>query len=149
MSEMDADGRIRKYWQRKELMLSDEDSTRLDELAASLQFRDATAGTPVPAVEFCLHLNCEGLMPFMEGAYSRFNTVRDRLVPRMRFTALMCMSGRRNIRDAQSAVVADNSWKRLGFQEKPVYETLRELINERIGDNRLHELFHSISFNRP
>ena len=70
MSEMDVDGRIRRYWQRKELMLSDEDSKRLDELAASLEFRDATAGTPVPAIEFCSHLNCEGLMPFMEGAES-------------------------------------------------------------------------------
>ncbi len=144
MSEMDVDGRIRKYWQRKELMLSDEDSTRLDELVASLEFRDATAGTPVSAIEFCSHLNCEGLMPFMEGAYSRFNTVRDRLVPRMRFTAFMCMSGRRNIRDAYNAVVSDNGWKRLGFHEKPVYGTLREFINERIGDSRLHELFHAI-----
>ena len=146
---MDVDERIRNYWQRKELMLSDGDSTRLDELAASLNCRDATAGTPVPAIEFCPYLNCEGLVPFMERAYSRFETVRDRLVPRMRFLAFMCMSGRRNISDAFCAVVADNSWKRLGFQEKPVYETLRELINERIGDNRLHELFHSISFNRP
>ena len=48
---MDVDGRIRRYWQRKELMLSDEDSKRRDELAASLEFRDASAGTPVPAIE--------------------------------------------------------------------------------------------------
>ena len=118
-------------------MLSSSDSKRLDELAASLEFRDATAGTPVPAIEFCTQLNCER-------AYSRFNTVRDRLVPRMRFTAFMCMSWRRNIRDAYRAVVAGNSWKRLGFQEKPVYKTLREFINERTGDSRLHELFHTI-----
>ena len=144
MSEMDVDGRIRKYWQRKELMLSDEDSTRLDELAASLEFRDATAGTPVSAIGFCSHLNCEGLMPFMEGAYSRFDTVRERLVPRMRFTAFMCMSGRQNIKDAYNAVVSDNGWKRLGFHEKPVYETMREFINERVRDDRLHELFHAI-----
>ena len=144
MSEMDVDERIRNYWRRKELMLSDEDSARLDELAASLQFRDATAGTPVPAIEFCSHLNCEGLVPFMEGAYRRFETVRDRLVPKMRFLAFMCMSGRRNISDAFCAVVGDNGWKRLGFREKPVYETLREFINERIGDSRLHELFHAI-----
>ena len=125
MSEMDVDERIRNYWRRKELMLSDEDSTRLDELAASLQFRDATAGTPVPAIEFCSHLNCEGLVPFMERAYSRFETVRDRLVPRMRFLAFMCMSGKRNISDAFCAVVADNGWKRLGFHEKPVCDTAR------------------------
>ena len=145
MSEIDVDGRIRKYWQRKELMLSDEDSTRLDELTASLEFRDAAAGTPVPAIELCSHLNCEGLMHFMEGAYSRFNTVRGRLVPRIRFTAFMCMTGRQNIKDAYNAVVSDNGWKRLGFREKPVYETMREFINERVRDDRLHELFHAIA----
>lgn len=83
-------------------------------------------------------------MPFMEGAYSRFDTVRERIAPRLRFIAFMCMTGRQNIRDARCTVVADNGWKRLCFHRKPVYETMREFINERVRDDRLHELFHAI-----
>ena len=89
-------------------------------------------------------MNCEVLIPFMEAAHSRFETVRGRHVSRMRFLSFMCMGGRQNIRDAYFAVVADNSWKRLDFLEKPVYETLGEFINGRIGGNRLHGLFHAI-----
>ena len=47
MSKIDVDEMIGNYWRRKGLMLSDNESARLYELKASLQFRDATAGDRV------------------------------------------------------------------------------------------------------
>ena len=47
MSKTDVDERIGNYWRRKGLMRSDDESARLYELKASLQFRDVTAGDRV------------------------------------------------------------------------------------------------------
>jgi hypothetical protein len=61
--------------------------------------RDAPAGTPVSTIELFSHLNCEGPTHFME-AFSRFDTVCDRIEPRM--------LSWQNIRDSYNAVVSDS-----------------------------------------
>lgn len=145
MGEIDIEQKISNFWAVKCKALDMEQQHRLDEILDEISkrfFKNADKDNPVSAFEFASWLDTENLKDFFKnGSYNNFAVVEDRLDPRIKFVAALCMGKYETIEDGYREMIADEYWLLLGFPEQPTYELLREFTNERIGVERFHEFF--------
>jgi hypothetical protein len=145
MTEIDIEDKISKFWGKKCSVLEIDQQDELNEILDKLSnnsFTNAEKNNPVSAFEFASWLNTENLKDFFKkNSYKNFNIVENRLGPRIRFIAAMCLGKYETIIDTYRTMIANEYWNILGFSIPPTYEILREFINERIGVERLQEFF--------
>lgn len=145
MTETDIEKKISIFWDVKCRALDLDQQETLDEILdgiSSKVFRNADKNNPVSAFEFASWLDARNLIDFFrEKSYKRFWIVEGRLVPRIKFVAAMCMGKFETVEDAYRTMIANRSWRLLGFPAPPNYELLREFVYERIGIDRFPEFF--------
>jgi len=147
MTEMDTETVILNFWEKKCKVVSEEQERMLNEIQDKISktvFKNADKDNPISAFKFASWLDTTRLKNFFKTIYKRFSVVEDRLDPRIKFLAAMCMGKYENVSDAYRALIEGENWKILGFSDPPIYELLRELVYERIGIERLQELFNFI-----
>ena len=134
MPEFDIDKQLEKYWEKFRRQLSGEEQKLLDRIleGTEVQFVDPTVDSPVKAVDFACWLNPEPLLDVLRISYPYFDFIKDRLVSRMRFFAYYVLSGKKNVYQAYKSL-SDEEYIKLGFDNRPTYELMREVIYERIG----------------
>ena len=134
MPEFDIDKQLEKYWEKFRRQLSGEEQELLDKIleGTETQFIDPTVDSPVKAVDFACWLNPEPLLDVLRISYPYFDFIKDRLVSRMRFFAYYVLSGKKNVYQAYKSL-SDEEYIKLGFDNRPTYELMREFIYERIG----------------
>lgn len=74
----------------------------------------------------------EPILDVLKPSYPYFEYIKPRLKPRMRFFAYFTLSGKKNIWQAYHSL-SEEDYVKLGFEDKPSYELLREFCYERIG----------------
>jgi hypothetical protein len=133
MPEIEIEQQIEKYWERFERQLSDEEQQELDHLLKDVEehFVDPTEEHPVKAVEMVRWLDPTPLVDLFKTMYISFDTVKNRLGPRIRFLAYFSLSKRRNLWQAYHGLTTEE-FQMLGFIGTPTYELLREFVYERI-----------------
>jgi len=133
MPEYEIEQQVEKYWERFERQLSDEEQQELDHLLRNEgeHFVDPTKEHPVKAVEIARWLDPTPLLDLFKKMYRCFDTVKDRLCPRIRFLAYFSLSKRKNLWQAYHALTTEE-FQMLGFAGPPTYELLREFVYERI-----------------
>jgi len=133
MPEIEIEQQIEKYWERFERQLSDEEQQELDQLLqdAEEHFVDPTEEHPVKTVEMARWLDPMPLVDLFKSMYISFDTVKNRLGPRIRFLAYFTLSKRKNLWQAYHGLTTEE-FQMLGFIGTPTYELLREFIYERI-----------------
>jgi len=136
--------KILKYRESVERKIDIEDEKRIEGFLAKVDdARDPGGKKPIPALEMAKDLDPTALIPLLKDSYKDFNRVKDRLVPRFRFFAYFLLKRRPTIIEAYRDL-NDEDFRALGFKKRETYETLREFINERIGDQRFKEIFDGI-----
>lgn len=145
MTEIDIEDRISNFWTVKCRALDLDQQKALDEILDGISrkvFKNADKDNPISAFEFASWLDTKNLIDFFRTkSYKRFWIVEGRLVPRIKFVAAMCMGKFETVVDAYRAMIANRSWRLLGFPAPPNYELLREFVYERIGVDRFPEFF--------
>lgn len=147
MLESEIDERISNYWAAKCRLLDIEQQQRLDEIVEGLGkrgFINPTEEDPIQGFEMASWLDPKPLREFFKPSYKNFSIVEDRLDPRIRFLAAICLSRASTLMDAYRKMISGELYKALGFPEIPTYELLREFVNERVGVERLPEFFDSV-----
>lgn len=114
--------------------MNDEDVEKLDKLLEEIEehFIDPLQDTPVKAVDFARWLDPEPILDVLKTAYPYFNCIRPRLIPRMRFFAYFTISKKKNVWQVYHSL-SEEEYGKLGFEDTPRYELLREFCYERIG----------------
>ncbi len=148
MTEVDIERMKSTFWNRKCRVLDYEQQNKLDAILDELLgnvFENADRENPVSAFRFASWLDTKNLKSFFKnGSYVLFDIVEDRLDPRIKFTAAMCMGKFETPMDAFRVMISEGYWRMLGFPEQPNYELLREFVYERIGIHRLREFFDTV-----
>lgn len=90
----------------------------------------------VNVILFCSWLDPVPLLEFFRDSYLYFDFIKERLrlIPRIRFLTFLCLSRSTMIAEAYRKLNPDK-FQLLGF------ESLREFVNERLGQNRFREFF--------
>ena len=128
--------KILKYRESVERKIDIEDEKRIEGFLAKVDdARDPGGKKPIPAVEMAKDLDPTALIPLLKDSYKDFNRVKDRLVPRFRFFAYFLLKRRPTIIEAYRDL-NDEEFRALGFKKRETYETLREFINKRTGDQK-------------
>jgi hypothetical protein len=114
--------------------LNTEDAQKLDKLLEEIEehFIDPTQDNPVKTVDFTTWLDPEPILDVLKTSYPSFEYIKPRLIPRMRFFAYLTISGKKNVWQAYHSL-SEEEYMKLGFEDKPLYELLREFCYERIG----------------
>ena len=148
MTELDIERMKSTFWNNKCRVLDYEQQTKLDTIHDELSrnvFKNADRENPVSAFRFASWLDTRNLSSFFKnGSYILFDVVENRLDPRIKFTAAMCMGKYETPMDAFRVMISEGYWRMLGFSEEPNYELLREFVYERIGTHRLQEFFDTV-----
>ncbi len=134
MPEYDIDKQLEKYWENFRRQLSSEEQEILDKILEESEtgFIDPTVENPVKTIDFVRNLDPENLLNVLRTSYPYFDFIKDRLASRMRFFAYFVLSGKKNIYQAYKGL-SDEEYIKLGFDDKPTYELMREFIYERIS----------------
>ena len=111
------------------------------EKANTFEFASLQEGMPVPAYKLAASLNPEPLIWWFEDKYKNFDVVKNRLAPRIRFFAYLCLSSASTIMEAYRRMISMGFWRDFGFKKPPTYELLREFIYEKIGVARFRDFF--------
>jgi len=143
MPEIDIERNIEKYWDNFRRQLNTEDAEKLDKLLEEIEEHliDPTQDTPVKTVDFVKWLDPEPVLDILKLSYPYFKHIRDRLGPRMRFFAYFMISRKKNAWQAYHSLSGEEYMK-LGFEDKPLYELLREFCYERIGIEEFPIVLH-------
>lgn len=145
MTEVDIETKISNFWEKKCRVLDMEQENKLDAILDEISnsvFKNADKDNPISAFRFAVWLDTKNLTGFFKNkSYENFAVVEDRLDPRIKFAAAMCMGKYETVIDVYRALIAEEYWRLLGFPELPTYELLREFVYERIGIDRFQEFF--------
>lgn len=148
MTEVDIERMKSTFWNNKCKVLDIGQLNKLDTIVNKLYrdvFKNADKDKPVSAFRFASWLDTGKLKSFFKnGSYVLFDIVEERLDPRIKFTAAMCMGKYETPMDAFRVMISEGYWRMLGFSEQPNYELLREFVYERIGIPRLQEFFNTV-----
>lgn len=142
-------GSIKRYWANIEQLMPDKNLAVLETIQRKIEsskFRDATEYNPVRAVDFVGFLDCEFLDLFLAKYYPRIRKsekIKSRIMAKVRFVAYMALSRAEHILSAYNSL-SDEDFEKLGFFERPSYESLREFINDKLGNDGLQELHRYI-----
>lgn len=142
MPEYEIEEKVEKYWDKFNRQLNDEDIEIFDSIVNELekQFIDPTEDNPVRAVDVAKWLDPTPLLDILKARYPYFDMIKERFKPRFRFFAYLMISKKRNLRQAYLSLT-ESEFLKLGFDEIPHYELLREFTYERIGIERFPEIF--------
>ena len=140
---------IKRYREDMEKMMPDSNLALVEGITSDVQkygFLDATEDNPVPAIFFVGQMDCGRLVDFMAKYYPRIRgseSIRRRVMAKLRFLAYMVIKGYRSIRAAYRSLTEEDFIK-LGFDRKPSYESIREFINDRLSNDGLIELLYTL-----
>jgi len=104
------------------------------------EFVNPTNETPVPAERFVCWLDPTFLNPILRDAFPKYDSICERLGPRVRFLAYFCFSGEIYLKRAWRSLETEDFY-RMGFEMAPNYELLRDFVYGRITRERLKEVF--------
>lgn len=143
MPEIDIDKTIEKHWQNFRRQLNDEDAEILDKILEDIEehFNNPTQDNPVKTVDFVRWLDPEPIIDVLKPSFPYFEYIRPRLIPRMRFFAYFMISRKKNAWQAYHSL-GEEEYVKLGFEEKPTYELIREFCYERIGVDEFSVVLH-------
>ena len=100
-------------------MLDIEQQTKLDTILDDFTrnvFENANRDNPVSAFKFASWLDTKDIRIFFKnGSYVLFDIVENRLDPRIKFTAAMCMGKFETPMDAFRVMISEGYWHMLGF----------------------------------
>jgi hypothetical protein len=145
MPETDIERKIEKYWGRidRQLNINDEEEFKQMFQDIEKQFIDPTEDNPVRTVDVVKWLDPTPLLDILKTRYPYFDMIKDRFLPRFRFFAYLTISKKRNLRQAYLSLT-ESDFLKLGFDNIPNYELLREFLYERLGVEGFPFVFHWI-----
>ncbi len=146
MTETEIEEKVKRFWDARNKFLDEKELKEQDEMLETVdecEFIDPSSERPVKVVDFVRWLDADDLLETIKDAYPYFDFIKKRFDPRMKFVGYLCLARARSIKSAYDSLT-DADWRKLGFEEKPSYEILREFTNERIGAERLPKLFNRI-----
>jgi len=142
MPEIEIEKHIENYWENIKRLLNNEEQDAFNRLEK--QFIDPTKDNPVKAVDIVKWLDPTPLLDILRTRYPYFDMIKERFVPRFRFFAYLTISKKRNLRQAYLSL-SESEFLKLGFDNIPTYELLREFLYERIGIERFPFVFQCIA----
>lgn len=146
MPETDMERKIEKYWGRIDRQLNIDDEEEFKQMVQEIeeQFIDPTEDNPVRAVDVVKWLDPTPLLNILKTRYPYFDMIKERFKSRFRFFAYLTISKKRNLRQAYLSLT-ESDFLKLGFDNIPTYELLREFLYERIGIEEFPLVFQWIA----
>ena len=142
MPEIEIEKHIENYWGSLGRLLNDEEKYVFNEIEK--QFEDPTEDNPVKAIDVAKWLDPTPLLDILKTRYPYFDIIKERFKPRFRFIAYLTISKKRNLRQAYLSL-SESEFLKLGFNNIPTYELIREFLYERLGVENLPRLFQWIT----
>jgi hypothetical protein len=142
------EGTISIFWKKKLRILSDKEKKKLVEILKDLKankFVDPTSDTQVSAEQFVQWLDPTPLMKVVKKTYPYYDYICGRIPPRIRFFVYYVLSRSSTVLHAYRSL-DEKGFKALVFNDVPTYELLREFIYERIGIEKLQQMFDAIIY---
>ena len=143
MHSSDIEDQVNKFWAARFRFVSDSEREMFERILSEGDPGDYVSPSedvPVAAKQFVCWLDTGFLDPFLRGLFPRFDSIRDRLPPRVRFLAYFCLSRRRSLKAAHRSLEPED-FLRMGFEKTPNYELLRTFVYEYIGEDNLQIVF--------
>ena len=146
---IDVLGSIKNYRESIERLMPDKNLAVLETIQRKIEsgkFSDATEYNPVRAIDFVKHMNCESMLYTISKWYPTVlssTKIRMRIYAKVRVLIYMSLRGFSSLREAYMSLT-DSDFVELGFTKRPSYESLREFLNDRLGNDGLKELFDAI-----
>ena len=106
-------------------------------------FRSPSAEIPVPAEKFVCYLDTDFVEDLLKKAYPKYDHIKKRFPPRVRFFAYFTLSRMVSMKKAYRRLEPED-FHNMGFDKIPNYELLRVFIYEKIGRDKLKIIFDLI-----
>ena len=140
--------KIKIFWSKIDQVIPDKDPGMLSDIQRSEEkkFVNPAAEEPVSGIFFASWMNCNFLEKFLWKHYLRAResqSIKSRIYGKLRFIVYMVLKRAKNIAEAYNSLTTED-FIHLGFEHKPSYETIREFLNDRLGNKGLEELFYLI-----
>ena len=137
---------INSFWDTQEPSLTYSEWKSIEEWLDANELEQYVAPSvhnPVPAKKFVCWLRTDFMESFLKEAYPRYDMIKERMPPRVRFLAYFCLNRTVSLKKAYRSLEPQDFY-RMGFEEVPNYELLRVFVYEKITRERLKDVFSLI-----
>ena len=142
----DIEKRDNKFSAGRHLTFLDVERELIEQILAgydSEHYRSPSSETPIPAETFVCWLETGFMSDVLKQAYPRYENIKERLPPRVRFLAYFALSRTICLKKAYRRLEPEDFYN-MGFNEVPNYELLRVFVYEKIGRENLKSIFDLI-----
>ena len=142
----DIDTQVNNLWAGRHLTFLDVERELCEQIMVKdpqEHYTPPSADMPIPAERFVCWLDTGFMEGLLREVYPRYDQIKQRLPPRVRFLAYFTLSRTTSLKKAYRRLEPEDFY-RMGFDTVPNYELLRVFVYEKIGRDNLKRIFDLI-----